>query len=305
MKHIFGPVVSRRLKRSLGVDLVPFKTCTLDCAYCECGLTDNQTLEIKEWVSTNEVIAELKDWLCANEPPDYITLAGSGEPTLHSGIGVIIDFIKDNYPAVKVAILTNTTLCHLDEVINRIKRADLILPSLDAVSEDVFQKINRPLPGLSAALVIEGLSKLVSNFTGELWLEIFLSDGINNTDEELFKLSKVVSDLGIKTVNINSLDRPAALPWVKLLTPDQLAHAASWFDNAIIITRGQSSVSSLRPKDLTGAIIASLRRRPQTAEDLSSSLGVDVPEITSIVEKFIASGHIHKQTVNGLIFYGF
>ena len=140
-KHLFGPVPSRRLGMSLGVDLVPHKVCTLNCVYCECGATTNLTTERKEYVSYNEIISELKDFFNNNSKPDYITFSGAGEPTLNIHIGKVIDFIKSNYPAIPVAVLTNGSLLNNNQVKQELLSADLILPSLDAATESALKKI--------------------------------------------------------------------------------------------------------------------------------------------------------------------
>ncbi|MDD4253495.1 MAG: radical SAM protein, partial [Methanoculleus horonobensis] len=184
-RHLFGPVPSRRLGISLGIDLVPHKTCSFDCIYCECGRTTDLTCERREYVPTGRVIAELDDFLAKGPDLDYITFAGSGEPTLHTGIGEIIAFIKDRYPRYRVAVLTNSALFTDPDVRAALMRADLVVPSLDAVSEEVFIKINRPSPGTTAERVLKGLLDFAREFSGEIRLEIFIVPDINDTEEEL------------------------------------------------------------------------------------------------------------------------
>jgi len=156
-KYLFGPVPSRRLGISLGVDLIPFKTCTLDCIYCECGCTTDLTLERKIYVPTQEIIAELKQFLAAQPKLDYISFAGSGEPTLASNLGEIIDFLKTNYPQYKVAVLTNGTLLYQPAVCNELGRCDLLKISLDAATGLVFEKINRPYPKFDLEKMLKGI----------------------------------------------------------------------------------------------------------------------------------------------------
>ncbi|MDK2863513.1 MAG: hypothetical protein PWQ46_1223, partial [Methanomicrobiaceae archaeon] len=191
-RYLFGPVPSRRLGISLGIDLVPHKTCSFNCIYCECGQTTDLTCERREYVPTNRVIAELDDFLATAPDLDYVTFAGSGEPTLHSGIGEIISFIKDRYPRYRVAVLTNSALFTDPDVRAALMRADLVVPSLDAVSEEVFVKINRPSPGITAGQVLEGLLDFAREYTGEVWLEIFIVPGVNDTDKELRLLKDAV-----------------------------------------------------------------------------------------------------------------
>ncbi len=156
MKYIFGPVPSRRLGMSLGVDIIPHKTCSLDCVYCECGKTTNLTVKRKEYIPAGEVINELSIYLKDNPKLDYITFSGAGEPLLNDSIDKIIDFIKDNYD-YKTAILTNSSLFYDNSIIDKILRADLIKASLDAATEKIFKKINRPHPMLNLIEIIKGL----------------------------------------------------------------------------------------------------------------------------------------------------
>ena len=207
-RYLFGPVPSRRLGRSLGIDLVPQKTCTFDCAYCECGRTTVLTLERREYVPTGRVIAELDDCLAKAPDIDYVTFAGSGEPTLHSGIGDIISFIKDRYPRYRVAVLTNGALFVDPDVRAALMRADLVVPSLDAVSEDIFRDINRPSPGITAGQVVAGLVAFSREFPGVIWLEVFIVPGKNDTDEELLRLRDAVAVIAPDRVQVNTLDQP-------------------------------------------------------------------------------------------------
>ena len=163
-KYLFGPVPSRRLGISLGVDLVTHKICSLDCVYCECGSTTNLTCERKEYVPLKDVLKELEHYFENNQNPDYITFSGSGEPTLNTTIGKVIEFIKKNKKTVSVALLTNGTLFSKKDVRDDVMNADLIIPSLDAVSAQAFRKINRPCPDLNLEEYIQGLSDLRNEF---------------------------------------------------------------------------------------------------------------------------------------------
>ncbi len=173
-RHVFGPVPSRRLGRSLGVDLVPFKTCSYDCIYCQVGRTTNQTIERKEWVPMDAVLDELKVKLACR--PDYVTLSGSGEPTLHSRLGETIEHIQA-MSDVPVAVLTNGSLLWQKEVREELALADAVLPSLDAGNGLKFAFINRPHPCLTFERMVEGLIAFRDEFPGQYWLEVFLLGG--------------------------------------------------------------------------------------------------------------------------------
>ncbi|MCK5740328.1 radical SAM protein [bacterium] len=206
-KHLFGPVHSRRLGTSLGIDLVPLKTCSLDCIYCECGATTHLTIERKPYFPVNNILRELKAFLSQNPPLDYLTFSGSGEPTLHSEIGQIINFIKTEFPDYALALLTNSTLMHLPEVRTAVRPIDLILPSFDAATDRLFQKINRPHSGVTVDMIRNGLTVFQQDYPGTMWLEIFISEGLNDTQEELAALKSAVHQIKPNLVQINSLDR--------------------------------------------------------------------------------------------------
>lgn len=228
LKYIFGPVLSRRLGRSLGIDLIPFKTCSMDCIYCECGRTTDCTAERMEYTPTEEVIKEIKKYLSTEPDIDYLTFAGSGEPTLHSDIGKVISFIKNNYPRYKVALITNSTFLNKREVRREVSRVDLIVPSLDAVSSEAFNKINRPVKELTPEKVIAGLTKLRKEYTGEIWLEIFLVPGINDNEKELHLFKEAIKKIKPDKVQLNTLDRPGTESWVKAISRDRLNSIADY-----------------------------------------------------------------------------
>ncbi|ATW25200.1 radical SAM protein [Candidatus Formimonas warabiya] len=236
-KYYYGPIRSRRLGRSLGVDVIPFKTCSLDCIYCECGPTNCSTLERKEYFPTAEIIRSLDSCLKSKPALDFITFAGSGEPTLHSGLGKIISFLKESYPQYQVAVITNATLLQDDQVIRDLQKADLIIPSLDAVSREAFEKINRPMTGLSPETIISGIQNLKENFSGDIWLEIFLVPGINDTQEELALFKEVLEKLGIRKVQLNTLDRPGVVDWIQPISKEEMERIASSLGNVEIVRK--------------------------------------------------------------------
>ncbi len=178
MTYIFGPVPSRRLGRSLGVDLVPFKTCSYDCIYCQLGRTTNQTVERREWVPLDAVLAELRGKLASQ--PDYITLSGSGEPTLYSRLDELIDGIRA-MTEVPIAVLTNGSLLWQPEVRSKLLRAHLVIPSLDAGDERTFQAIDRPHGTISFKRMLWGLIDFRREYQGQYWLEVFCSTAAMRT----------------------------------------------------------------------------------------------------------------------------
>lgn len=212
LKYLFGPVNSRRLGRSLGIDLLPFKTCSLDCIYCECGWTTTRTTERAEWVPTAAVLEELDRVLADHPPLDYVTFSGSGEPTLHSGIGDVIHHLKMHYPQYRVAVLTNATLLGDPGVQHDLQTADLVVPSLDAATRKAFARVCRPVRGVHIEEVIEGIASFRKNYPGLMLLEIFIAPGINDSETELAALREAALRIAPDAVQLNSLDRPAPEP---------------------------------------------------------------------------------------------
>ncbi len=304
-RYLFGPVPSRRLGISLGIDLVPHKTCTFDCVYCECGRTTDLTCERREYVPTDGVIAELDDFLATAPDLDYVTFAGSGEPTLHSGIGEIISFIKERYPRYRVAVLTNSALLTDPEVRAALMRADLVVPSLDAVSEEVFLEINRPCPGITAGRVLEGLLDFVREYPGEVWLEVFIVPGQNDTEEEVLRLRDAVAAISPDRVQVNTLDRPGTDIRVRSASPGALERIASTLGgNAEVIgTACTDRVLPPKIEDAGEVILATIRRRPCTPGDLAALLGIRPAEVSKYLRILEDRGLVEPVQEERGVFY--
>jgi len=304
-RYLFGPVPSRRLGRSLGIDLVPQKTCTFDCAYCECGRTTVLTLERREYVPTDRVIAEIDDCLAKAPDIDYVTFAGSGEPTLHSGIGDIISFIKDRYPRYRVAVLTNGALFVDPDVRAALMRADLVVPSLDAVSEDIFRDINRPSPGITAGQVVAGLVAFSREFPGTIWLEVFIVPGKNDTDEELLRLRDAVAVIAPDRVQVNTLDRPGTDIRVRRASPRTLERARTIIGGNAEVIGAASCEPATAPemRDVADMLLATLRRRPCTVADLSRISGLRPAEVTKHLRILEEKGAVEPVREQRGVFY--
>ncbi|MFW6254448.1 MAG: radical SAM protein [Chitinivibrionales bacterium] len=305
-KHLFGPVHSRRLGISLGVDVVTFKTCSLDCIYCECGATTRHTLQRDEYVSIESIIDELKDYLCSNPHLDVVTFAGSGEPTLNSGLGDLIKYVKNNYPQYAIAVLTNSSLLHLPQVRQELLPADYILPSLDAVSEDVFHTINNPPDKLTARELVNGLITFSHEYSGNLWVEVFIAEGINDTEEELDLIRENLLRMNLTRVQLNSLDRPGTCSWIQPVSPQKLEQIAKRFQPlpVEIIARSIKNIPVRTTDELdTARVVASLARRPATVEELASALGASINEIARFLISLEKQGKISKHTIDTRIVY--
>lgn len=303
-KYIFGPVPSRRLGLSLGIDLMPHKTCTLNCVYCECGRTTNLTLKCKEYIPTELLQEELKDFLSRNPKLDFITFSGSGEPTLHTGIKEIINFIKKDYPKYKIALLTNSTLFFQPDNRKRIAGVDMVIASLDAASEENFKKINRPHPELELSRIIEGLVSLRKEFAKQLWMEVFLVPGINDKKDELNKIKKALSQIYPDKIQLNTLDRPGAESWVKPASQKDLLDAASYLNRADVIKNPDSMPNDgVLNKDDCKYLLSIIKRRPCTAEDISKISDSNLEEIYRHLDALIEKGLIIKKNMPRGIFY--
>ena len=211
-KHVFGPVPSRRLGISLGVDLVVPKSCNMNCVFCECGATPKLTTQRQRFKDPQEVKDEIKRAI-EEVTPDYITFSGSGEPTLSTDIGEIIDWIKANTKS-KVCVITNSLLLDDKKVVEEIKNADLVIPTLNSVEDRIFKMINRP-GNVNVSKVMEGLENLSSMYGGEVYLETFIIEGLNDSNEHTDKMAQFIKKLRFNKIQLNSLDRQGTEHWVK------------------------------------------------------------------------------------------
>ncbi|WP_321328962.1 radical SAM protein [uncultured Ilyobacter sp.] len=287
-KHVFGPVPSRRLGVSLGVDLVEAKTCNLNCIYCECGGNSKTFSERGSYVNLEEVKIELKNAL-KKIKPDFITFSGSGEPTLNSDIGKLINWVKENTDS-KVAVITNSTLLHFDEVIEDILKADVIMPSLDAISEEVFVKVNRPHATLKSEDILKGLLKLSEKFKGKILLEIFIIEGVNDTPEELKLFAEFLKKLGIEAVQLNTLARPGAVDWIQPATFKRLKEIKKCFEsfgiNGVEIIKkykNRDQIEKYSP-DEEKLILNMLSKRAYSLEELCEMVGEKKEELHKYLE---------------------
>ncbi|MCD6292093.1 MAG: radical SAM protein [Deltaproteobacteria bacterium] len=295
--HIFGPVPSRRLGLSLGIDLVPFKTCTLDCIYCELGKTATPVTERAEYVPYLELEKEIKTYFAAPDQShqhlDYITLSGSGEPTLNKALPQVIKLLRE-VSKTPIALLTNGTLFNDSEVRREATLVDVILPSLDVISEDLFCKLNRPAPGLKVKEMVAGLIKLRQEFKGEIWLEILFCRGLNDTPQEIKRLIEAVAGIKPDKIQFNTVVRPGVLAEAVAVEQAFLQDILPQFgDQAEIIApfaRDSDYGSTIDKTEET--ILATLKRRPCTKSDLEQALGLKPVEVIKILDLMLEKGEI-------------
>jgi wyosine [tRNA(Phe)-imidazoG37] synthetase (radical SAM superfamily) len=303
-RYLFGPVPSRRLGKSLGVDLVPHKTCTLNCIYCECGRTTHLTLKKDVYISIDQIKKELADFLSHDPKLDFITFSGGGEPTLNSGLGEIVHYLKSEYPKYKVALLTNGTLLHLSEIRKQVLDVDLIIASLDAASKKNFDEINRPHPGLNLSKIIEGLITFKEDFRHLFRIEIFLVPGVNDHEDELSKLKQVLDLIHPDSIHLNTLDRPGAESWVVPAEKKSLAKIAKYLHHADMIRdHPVEQKDHLCEGGLYERLLSTIRRRPCTGEDISQILGVQLNDVIDRLDALKKDGAIKKIVMPRGVFY--
>ncbi|MCD6526466.1 MAG: radical SAM protein [Desulfuromonas sp.] len=305
-KYLFGPVPSRRLGMSLGIDLVPKKVCTLDCVYCEVGKTTKLTLERKGYILYEGIIEELSDYFTTNPDPDYITFSGYGEPTLNLQMGEVIAFIKHTRPDIPIAVLTNGTLLYDPQVRKELMDADIVLPSLDAATEATFARINRPAPGLRLADCVQGLIDFQREFSGKTWLEVLILPGYNDSEEEIAALAKAIRKINPDSVQINTLDRPGTESGLRGATKTELRRVVDILalDNVEIIAAAlkRKNLPAYR-SDAENAILETIARRPCTLVDLTQILSLHVNEINKYLDVLDAAGKIEVVEQKRGVFY--
>lgn len=305
-KHLFGPVPSRRLGMSLGVDLVPHKVCTLNCIYCECGPTTNLTMDRKEYVPVKEVAEELRHFFSHNPDPDYITFSGAGEPTLNINMGEVLAFLKDIRPEVPAAVLTNGTLFSDAAVRNELMLADLVLPSLDAATSDALRKINRPRKELDVEGYIGGLVEFRKEFHGKIWLEVFILPGYNDDHQNIESLREAIKAIAPDKVQLNTLDRPGVIGRLRPATNEELETLAGIWnlkDVEIVVPATVRHRSTAYRSDTENAILETITRRPCTLNDIQQILGIHVNVINKYLSALKESGHVETVRQERGIFY--
>ena len=224
-RHVFGPVPSRRLGRSLGVDLVPYKTCSFDCVYCQLGRTTHLTVTREEFVPTDQVIREIRESLGSSVPPDYITLSGSGEPTLHLGFGDVIDAVR-KMTDTPVAVITNSSLMADPEVRRECAKADLVIPSLDVADRGMFPCVNRPHRDVVFEEMAEGLIEFGKEFRGRMWLEVFLLYGVTGVAPYVRRMIPLIERIDPERIQLNTVVRPPAESITRAVPPEDLIELA-------------------------------------------------------------------------------
>ncbi|MBU0676419.1 MAG: radical SAM protein [Proteobacteria bacterium] len=310
MGYLFGPVNSRRLGLSLGVDLLPAKICNYDCLYCEVGKTLRLTCDRREYVPTRAVIAELKDYLAEVTSgrlarPDYITITASGEPTLHAGIGEVIRFIKSETD-FQVAVLTNGSTFADLQVRLDLLAADLIIPSLDSARLESFVEVNRPAPCcVSLEEMIGGLADFGEEFGGEVWLEVLLVKDVNDGAADLEQLRAAVALIKPDRLQLNTVVRPPAEDRAKPMEQGRLLEIARSFSGTFVEIIAEFPENRFRKeREAAGyEIFEMLQRRPCTHQDICQALGMEPSAVTKIINELSETARIRETIYDGRTYY--
>ncbi|MBW2020665.1 MAG: radical SAM protein [Deltaproteobacteria bacterium] len=300
---IYGPVPSRRLGHSLGVDLVPYKVCSYDCIYCQLGRTKAKTIERKPYIPVgsilDQVYQKLKEGVCA----DYITLAGSGEPTLNSEIGTLIHEIK-KHTEIPVAVLTNGSLLGNSQVRESMMEADVVLPSLDAYDQQGFEAINRPHPEISFETMVHGLVAFRKEYPGQIWLEVFILDGINATEADAIQFRDWIARINPQKIHINTAVRPSAEAHARQVSSEGMARFCKILGKeAEVIAPFRGSEKHERRANVEEDLLSLLARRPCTLDDISSGLTVHKNEVLKYLEPLVRNHTIDMVKKGSVVYY--
>jgi wyosine [tRNA(Phe)-imidazoG37] synthetase (radical SAM superfamily) len=301
--YLYGPVPSRRLGLSLGVDIVPAKVCTLDCIYCQLGRTTDKTVQRKAFVPLDAVLRELREKLARGVKADFVTISGSGEPTLNAEFGELIDRIRE-ITRIPVALITNGTLLHCEDVRRDCGKADVVLPSLDAGDEQTFQKVNRPHTSISIEKLVSGLVKFREEFEGQIWLEVFFVDRINTDAEQIAKIGRLIQRIRPDKVQLNTAVRPTAEPEARQLEAGRLQQIAAQFgEGCEVIADFAAAQLGKHIENQAESVLSMLKRRPCSLHDICSSLGMHRNDAIKYVTHFQQQGLVNSEQRGGIIFF--
>ncbi len=301
--HIYGPVPSRRLGFSLGVDIIPYKTCSLDCIYCQLGSTAEKSVERKAYFDKEDLLFQIKQVVNSGRRIDYITFSGSGEPTLNILIGELIREIK-KFTSIPVAVLTNSTMLIKPDARAALSQADLVVPSLDAVTQTVFEEINRPHESLKISEIIDGLISFRKEFSGQIWLEIMLVKGVNDSEDHVKCLRQAVEKIQPERVQLNTVVRPPAQDFAVPLSQDELENICYIIGSRCEIVTDFKKIH-LEAVDihLEEVILEMTRRRPVTSFDIANSMGRHIDEVMKSIHRLLDEQKIRESRHENKVYY--
>jgi len=306
MNYVFGPVPTRRLGQSLGIDPVPLKTCNWNCVYCQLGRSLPMVNEQKDFFPAEEILTEVKNALRSHQPGeiDWVTFVGSGETTLHASLGWLIREVKKltNLP---VAVITNGSLLYKQEMRRDLLTADAVLPSLDAGTVELYQRINRPYPTLSFESLLDGLISFREVYQGNLWIEVMLVKDLNDSEDQLTRIATALKRIKPDEIHIMQPTRPPVETWVKPTDEEGLSRALAIFgDTARVIHPASGSFDLGGGKTIIEAVVGIVTRHPMREDELVETLknwaAGDVTETLSALAK---SGKVQVVERNGIRYW--
>jgi wyosine [tRNA(Phe)-imidazoG37] synthetase (radical SAM superfamily) len=283
---------------------VPLKTCTQNCVYCQLGVDGVQTAERKEYIPIDDVLAEFRDWYAADGQADFITVSGSGEPTLNSGLGRLLKGVKE-LTDTTVSVLTNGTLLWEEDVRRDCSIADVVMPSLDAMNEEVFEKLNRPGGVVSFGQLMEGLVKFTGEYEGRIWLEFFVVEGMNTSDEQLSEMKELLRRVGPERVQLNTAVRPTADKTIIAAGPEVMARVKDVLSEVceVEVIANYKSAGDVGRSVSQEDVLNWLGRRPGRVEDISDSMGASADKVGEILEALVKLRKIFVEVRDGEKYY--
>ena len=300
--YLFGPVPSRRLGRSLGVDLIPFKTCTMDCIYCQLGETPCAVSARADYVPIREVLAELERWKKADGQADHITLAGSGEPTLHNHFGDVLRWVNHN-TGIRAVLLTNGTLLHLPEVREAAALADKVKVTLSAWDEASFRHIHRPAAGVSFDLLVRGERAFREEYSGELSVEVFIVEGVNSLVSQARQIADVVKSIHPDRIDINTVVRPPAVAGVSAASEDHLKMLAELFGEKAFVTASFKKQGFASMEISEEALLGLIKRHPATCGQLADEFNLPEDRMLETLSEMVARGLLRSEIRGSETYY--
>lgn len=301
--HVYGPVPSRRLGFSLGIDIIPLKTCSFNCIYCQLGRTPKKSIRRKKYFSVPEILSQIRKKISSGPRIDYITFSGSGEPTLNTILGKLIREIK-KMTSIPVAVLTNSSLLALKSVRRALMAADVVAPSLDAASADILARVNRPHSSLKISRIIEGLVKFRCEFKRSIWLEVMLVKGVNDSPSHIRRLKEAIARIKPDKVQLNTVVRPPAEKFARALSFRELERIKrNLGKDCEIIAEFKKKPQKPSSENLEKAILSLVQRRPVTLQDISTSLGKNEKVIKEHLHSLLEKDKIRPVGHKGLTYY--
>lgn len=300
---VYGPVPSRRLGFSLGVDILPFKTCTLDCVYCQLGPSIRTTVRRRAFFDPKAVVRQVLEAVASGGRIDCITFSGSGEPTLNRSLGEIIRGIKKR-TRIPVVVLTNGTLLHRKDVRRDLREADVVVPDLDAATAGLFARVNRPDKALRLDRMLEGLAAFRREFKGRIWLEVMLVAGVNDAPAHVRKLRKIIDAAGADRVHLNTVVRPPAVRTARPLDEARMkAICTALGPTCEVVAAFPKRARAGSGAGIERSILAMVRRRPVTSSDIAASLGRERARIDGVLASLVAAGRLRSVRHGGKTYF--